>query len=58
VITVISICNKLFLPGAKAAGPQAHKDRADEFAEGGCVDRIQFLFPTVPQVMVIEGASG
>lgn len=46
------------VPGSKTAGPQAHKDRTDEFPKGGCVDRIQFLFLTVPQVMVIQGAPG
>lgn len=60
VISIFSIRNNLFLfvPGAEAAGPQAHEDRADELAEGGCVDRIQFLFLTVSQVMVIQGAPG
>lgn len=58
VISVFSIRNiLLFVPGAEAAGPQAHEDGADELAEGGCVDRIQFLFLTVPQVMVIQGAA-
>lgn len=46
------------LPGAEAAGPQAHEDGADEFPKGGGVDRIQFLLLTVPQVMVIEWAPG
>lgn len=60
MITVISICNNLFLflPGAEAAGPQAHKDWTDEFAEGGCVNWVQFLLLTVPQVVVIEGGPG
>lgn len=59
-ITVISIHNNLFLfvPGAKAPSPQTHEDGANELAEGGSVDRIQFLFLTVPQVMVIERAPG
>lgn len=58
MITVISVCNNLFLPGAKAAGSQAHEDRADEFAERRCVDWIQFLLLTVSQVMVVQGAAG
>lgn len=53
--TTTSSC---FVPGAKAASPQAHEDGADELAEGGRVDRIQLLFLTVPQVMVIERAPG
>lgn len=42
VISIFSFCNNffLFVPGAEAAGPQAHEDRADELAKGGCVDRI------------------
>lgn len=60
VISIFSICDNLFLfvPGAESAGPQAHEDGADELAERGCIDRIQFLFLTVPQVMVIQGAPG
>lgn len=60
VISIICIGNNLFLfvPGAEAAGPQAHEHGADELAEGGCIDQIQFLFLTVPQVMVIQGAAG
>lgn len=60
VISIFSIRNNLFLlvPGAEAAGPQAHEDRADELAEGSRVDWIQFLFLTVPQVMVVQGAPG
>ena len=52
----VTSAETFFLPGAEAAGPQAHKHRPDEFAEGGCIDRIQFLLLTVPQVMIIKGA--
>lgn len=51
MITVISIFSSnlfLFVPGTEATSPQAHEDRADELAEGGRIDRIQFLFLTVP----------
>lgn len=47
-----------FVPCAEAAGPEAHEDWADELAKRGCVDWIQFLFLTVAQVMVVEGATG
>lgn len=59
-ITALSIHSKLFLsvPGAEAPSPQTHEDGANELAEGGCVDRIQFLLLTVAQVMVVERAPG
>lgn len=59
-ITVLSIHSNLFLfvPGAKAPSPQTHEDGTNELAEGGCVDRIQFLLLTVAQVVVIERAPG
>ena len=50
--------SSFLVPGAEAAGPQAHEDRANELAEGSRVDWIQFLFLTVPQVMVVQGAPG
>ena len=61
MITVISMVGfshiSSCVPGAEAACPQAHEDRADELSEGGGVDRIQLLLLTVPQVMVIQGAA-
>lgn len=58
VFISIFIISFLSLPGAEAAGLEAHEDGADELAKGGCVDRIQFLFLTVAQVVVVQGAPG
>lgn len=58
MITVISNHLFRFVPRSKSAGPEAHEDGANEFAEGGCVDWIQFLLLTVAQVMVVEGTAG
>ena len=44
-------------PRSQAARPQPHEDRADEFAERGGVDRLQFLLLAVQQVVAVEGGA-
>lgn len=39
-IIIIAVNSPRCLPGAEAAGLEAHEDGADEFAKGGGVDRV------------------
>lgn len=47
-----------YLPGAQPPCPQPHENGADQLPEGGSVHRVQLVLLAVPQVMVVERASG
>ena len=45
-------------PGAQPPGPEVQEHTADQLAERGGVDGVQFAVSTVAEVKVIEGGSG
>lgn len=57
IIIAAHYCYHRLVPGAQASRPQAHEDGADELAERGRVDRVQFLLLAVPQIVIVQGAA-
>lgn len=45
-------------PGAQPPCPQPHENRADQLPERGSIHRVQLVLLAVPEVMVVERASG
>lgn len=50
-------CAGARVPGAESAGPEANEHGANEFAEGGGVDGLQFGLLTVQQVVIVQRAA-
>lgn len=57
VTYIVCVCVCMRIPGAESACPQANEHGADEFAEGGGVDGLEFGLLTVQQVVIVQRAA-